>query len=70
MVSGIDKVRLGPSVGLTHPKSLFNYGKSVPYLIPRPLVQSGEGVSKLKNGVLAGTYRPISSQDAINRRFN
>ncbi len=22
------------------------------------------------NGVLAGTYRPISSQDAINRRFN
>jgi hypothetical protein len=34
------------------------------------LVESGEVVKELKNGVLAGTYRPISSQDAIDRRFN
>ena len=27
-------------------------------------------VNRLETGVLAGTYRPISPQDAINRRFN
>ena len=32
--------------------------------------QDSQKDQKLKNGVLAGTYRPISSQDAINRRFN
>ncbi len=34
------------------------------------LVESGEVVNGLKSGALAGTYRPISPQDAINRRFN
>ncbi len=34
------------------------------------LVESGEGVNRLDSRVLAGTYRPISSQDAIDRRFN
>jgi len=28
------------------------------------------GVNMLKTGVLTGSYRLISSQDAINRRFN
>jgi len=40
-------------------------GEAGTYLLTRPLVQSGEGVNRLKNGVLAGTYRSISPQDAI-----
>ena len=44
--------------------------EAVTYLLARPVVQSGEGVNRIESGVLAGTYRPISSQDAINRRFN
>ncbi len=45
-------------------------GEAVTYLLTRPIVQSGEVVNGLKNGVLAGSYRPISPQDAINRRLN
>ncbi len=41
-------------------------GEAVTYFLTRPLVQSGEGVNRLESGVLAGTYRPISSQTQLN----
>ncbi len=33
-------------------------------------MESGGNVNRLESGVLAGTYGPISPQDAINRRIN
>ncbi len=52
-------------MSVTHPGSLFSYGRSVTYLIPRPLVQSWEGVSKLESDVLAGIYGLISPQTQL-----
>ncbi len=45
-------------------------GEAVTYLLTRSFSTSGEGVNRLESEVLAGSYRPISSPNAINRRFN
>ena len=45
-------------------------GEAVTYFLTCHFSRVWGSVKLLKNGVLAGSYRPISSQDAINRRFN
>ena len=44
-------------------------GEAVTYFLTRHFSRVSVGVNMLKNDVLAGTYRPISFQDAIKRRF-
>ena len=48
----------------------FLLGEAVTYFLTRHFSRVWGGVKLLKNGVLAGFYRPISLQNAINRRFN
>ncbi len=45
-------------------------GEAFTYFLTRHFSRVWGGVNRLESGVLAGTYSPISPQDAIDRRFN